>query len=126
MAKRKILVIDDEPSLCNLMKVILEETGFQVTTILNPLKAVDTAMKIKPDLIILDVVMPEMNGWELCSKLKNIRGISHIPVMFLTVSADSSDVEKGFGSGGDSYMGKPFRPQELVDRVLSILKVKSE
>lgn len=124
MVKGKILVIDDEPSLCNLMKVILEETGFQVTTVLNPLKALELVTSIKPDLVILDVVMPEMNGWEVCSKLKNTPGISHIPVMFLTVSADSSDVEKGFGSGGDSYMCKPFRPQELVDRVFRILKIK--
>ena len=119
---KKILVIDDEPELCELIKLILEDSGFTVEVLQDPNKAIRTIKEgEKPDLILLDVVMPEITGWEVCEKIKKDKEICNIPVMFLTVNADSKYVEKGFALGAKSYMCKPFQPVELLKRIMKIL-----
>jgi DNA-binding response OmpR family regulator len=124
--KQKILIVDDEPQLCNLLEVILTDSGYEVTTLQEAPQTIETIRrKGKPDLIILDVVMPEMTGWEVCDKIKEDPEMANIPVMFLTVSADSKDVEKGFTLGAESYMCKPFKPMDLVERIKTIIKRKS-
>ena len=120
--KYKILIVDDAPELCNLLTLILEDAGFIVTAIQDPNKTMDFLKKEeKPDLIILDVVMPEMSGWDLCDLIKSDPQCSDIPIMFLTVNADSKYVEKGFTLGANSYMSKPFKPMELLERVKRII-----
>ncbi|MEQ8167402.1 MAG: response regulator [Candidatus Eremiobacterota bacterium] len=124
--KEKILIVDDEPQLCSLLEVILKDSGYDVTTLQEAPKTIETIRKTgNPDLIILDVVMPEMTGWEVCDKIKENPEMANIPIMFLTVSADSKDVEKGFTLGAESYMCKPFKPMDLIERIKNIIEKKS-
>ncbi len=119
--KKKLLVIDDAPELCNLLKLILEDAGFEVSVLQEPHKTMELLKNSeKPYLIILDVVMPEMSGWDVCDLIRSDPETCNIPIMFLTVNADSKYVEKGFSIGANSYMSKPFKPVELIERVKRI------
>jgi DNA-binding NarL/FixJ family response regulator len=119
---KKLLLIDDDPNLILLVKDYLEYRGYQVMTAEHGQEALDLLKGETPDMIICDVMMPEMDGYSLVQKIRENPQINWIPVMFLSAKGQSQDRTKGLGSGADVYMVKPFEPEELVAQVEASLK----
>lgn len=116
---KKILVVDDEQSIVDILKFNLEKNGFEVVTAYAGDTGYDAAMKEKPDLILLDVMLPEMDGFEVCKK---IRLTSSVPIIMLTARTEEIDKVLGLELGADDYMTKPFGVRELVARVKANLR----
>ncbi|MCL6285787.1 response regulator transcription factor [Ruegeria sp. 2012CJ41-6] len=115
----KILVVDDDPRLRELVAITLQRAEFQVITARDGQMALTHATREAPDLIVLDVGLPELDGLEVC---RRIRARSQVPILFLTARDDEIDRVLGFELGGDDYVTKPFSPRELVARINAILK----
>jgi|TARA_B110000495_G_scaffold26779_1_gene19768 two-component system phosphate regulon response regulator PhoB len=120
-SKHSILVIDDELDLCELIEFQLQNAGFQTSALSNPLEAIGYARDFQPDLIILDVMMPELDGLRLCSMLKVDSQLKDVPILFLTARSDTDERVKGFERGADDYLTKPFDNRELIARSKAIL-----
>jgi two-component system KDP operon response regulator KdpE len=118
-AKKLILVVDDEPRMIQFIRMNLELEGYRLTQASNGLEALNKTRDELPDLVILDVMMPELDGFET---LKLLREVSSVPVIMLTVKADEEDKVKGLGLGADDYVTKPFSPRELAQRVKAVLR----
>ena len=125
----QILVVDDDPHIRELVRVFLHNEGFDVTEASDGLEALARLESVKADLVILDVMMPNMDGWELARQLSEAGGklgfaqaAGGPPLLMLTAKADTSQKIKGFGLGADDYLVKPFEPLELVARVKALLK----
>lgn len=116
---RKILVVDDEPHIVDLLRLALERERFQVEEATNGAEAVRKVRELMPDLVVLDVMMPEMDGFEA---LQEIREISTVPVIMLTVQATEPDRVRGLELGADDYLAKPFSHRELVGRIRAVLR----
>src|SRR4051794_12663108 len=114
-----ILIVDDEPKLLDLVRTILEKDGFNVIEAHNGYEAVERVRNALPDLVLLDVMMPEMDGFEA---LREIRKASNAPVIMLTVQATESDKVRGLELGADDYVAKPFDHRELVSRIKAMLR----
>jgi DNA-binding NarL/FixJ family response regulator len=112
-----VLVVDDSPDSLSLINDILEKEGISTLVALEGCQAITIAQQIKPDIILLDAVMPKMNGFETCIRLKQNRALSHIPVVFMTGLKDSENILKGLNSGGVDYITKPVNPEELIARI---------
>ena len=117
--KRLILVVDDEPRMIRFIRMNLELEGYRVTEATNGLEALDRVREDLPDLVVMDVQMPEMDGFEA---LKHIRQVSTVPVIMLTVKADEEDKVRGLELGADDYVTKPFSPRELSSRIKALLR----
>lgn len=118
-AGKRILVVDDEPRMIKFVQYNLELDGFQVISASNGLEAVEKVQMELPDLVILDVMMPKMDGFEA---LRLIRETSDVPVIMLTVKSEEEDKHLAFSAGADDYLTKPFSPRELSDRVKAVLR----
>ena len=118
-APRLILVVDDEPRMIRFIRMNLELEGYQVVEARNGLLALEQVRQCLPDLIIMDVMMPEMDGFET---LRLLREISTVPVILLTVKSDEEDRIHGLELGADDYVTKPFSPRELNSRVNAVLR----
>lgn len=116
---KTILVVDDEPHIIEALSMNLELEGYEVSTACNGFEALDKLAKEMPDLIILDVMMPEMSGLET---LEKIREVSGVPVIILSVKGEEIDKVRGLDLGADDYITKPFSPTELVSRVRSLIR----
>ncbi len=119
MRKRLVLVVDDEPPIVRLVKAKLQLDGFAVVTAAKGEDALPIVEHDRPDLVILDLMMPGMDGFET---LRHIRERSRVPVIFLTARAGDADKLRGLQSGADDYITKPFNPDELVARVTAVLR----
>jgi two-component system KDP operon response regulator KdpE len=119
MEQRKILIVDDEPGLRELVRINLEHEGFGVIQAENGVEGLNMVREAHPDLVIMDVMMPEMDGWEACQKL---REFSQVPVLMLTAKVQSQDIVTGLNSGADDYLLKPFNMDELMARVRALLR----
>lgn len=117
--KSKILVIDDDVNICELVRLYLEKEGWEVHTVYNGEKAVKVFSDIAPDIVILDIMLPGMDGWQVC---REIRKISNIPIIMLTAKGETFDKVLGLELGADDYMVKPFDAKELVARVKAVLR----
>ncbi len=117
--KPVILIIDDDTKLNELLETFLGDFGFQVLWETHPQKGLNTLKKKAPDLVILDVMLPDMNGFEVCRK---IREHAKTPVIMLTARGDVTDRIVGLELGADDYLPKPFEPRELVARIQSVLR----
>jgi two-component system KDP operon response regulator KdpE len=117
--QRRILIVDDEPGLRELVRINLEHEGYSVLQAANGVECLSIVREEQPDLVILDVMMPEMDGWETCKKL---REFTTIPVLMLTARVQSSDVVTGLDSGADDYLVKPFNMDELMARIRALLR----
>lgn len=117
----KVLVAEDEQDILELIRFTLEFNGFEVVTASNGAEAVDRARKTKPDLILLDVRMPRMTGYEACQTLKAAPDTQAIPVVFLSARGQEADVQHGLSLGATDYILKPFSPEELPGRLREIL-----
>jgi len=114
-----ILVVDDEPRMIRFIRMNLELEGYQVIEANNGMEALDQVRKHLPDLVVMDVMMPKMDGFEA---LRLLREISTVPVILLTVKSDEEDRVRGLELGADDYVTKPFSPRELVSRVNAVLR----
>jgi adenylate cyclase len=121
-----ILVVDDKPDNVRLLSTILTEQGYQVRKALNGPRAIATVQEFPPTIILLDVMMPEMNGYEVCAKLKSSPKTCSIPVIFLSALDDVSDKVKAFDVGAVDYITKPFQDKEVLARVANQLTIKSQ
>ncbi len=121
-----ILVVDDTPHNVRLLSTILTGQGYQVRKALNGQRALATVQEFPPHLILLDVMMPEMNGYEVCEHLKSSPSTSSIPVIFLSALDDASDKVKAFDVGAVDYITKPFQEKEVLARVANQLTIKSQ
>ena len=120
--QRQLLLVDDDPNLILLGKDYLEFRGFKVVTADNGKEALASLEDQKPDMIICDVMMPEMDGYSFVQKVRESSDTSWIPILFLSAKGQSQDRVKGLNTGADVYMVKPFEPEELVAQVESSLK----
>ncbi len=118
-APQLILVVDDEARMRRFIRMNLELEGYQVVEAENGIQALDQIRKYTPDLVIMDVMMPEMDGFET---LRLLREISTVPVILLTVRSDEEDITQGLNLGADDYITKPFSPRELNSRVAAVLR----
>lgn len=116
-----ILVAEDERDIRDLIQFTLTFAGHTVTTVPNGAEAVVKAQEIQPDLIIMDVRMPQMTGYEACAKIKQIDALKDIPVVFLTAKGQDEEISMGLESGATAYILKPFAPDALSQRVNEIL-----
>ncbi|PIY83951.1 MAG: DNA-binding response regulator [Candidatus Omnitrophica bacterium CG_4_10_14_0_8_um_filter_43_18] len=119
--KQTILVVDDEKELAALVSLHMKMAGFEVLTAANGEKALELSREEKPDLIILDLMLPKIDGWEVCEQLRQDAVTKDIPVIMLTARTQIEDKLKGFEAGADDYVTKPFSPRELVARVKRVL-----
>ena len=120
----RILIVDDEPDVSELLKYKLEQDGHVCQVVNNPLSFISVAREFNPNLIILDIMMPELNGLQLCKMVRSDPNMNTIPIIFLTARGEVEDRIKGLESGGDDYMAKPFNTKELLLRVGNILSRK--
>lgn len=125
MAKERILVVDDEQDILDLVKQILTEEGFEVITALNGEEGLEKVYSQAPDLMILDIVMPGMDGWEVCRKIREDPLYKHLPIIVLTVNRTKIDKIKAFNLGADEYITKPCYSKELLARVKTVLQRSS-
>ncbi len=121
--KKTVLIVDDEPNNLSLMKVTLSEDNYTLKFAKNGAKALETAAKEQPDLILLDVMMPGMDGYEVCHRLKSSSETAGIPIIFVTAMTDVKDEQYGFDIGAVDYIGKPFHPAIIRSRVKNHLNL---
>jgi two-component system alkaline phosphatase synthesis response regulator PhoP len=119
MSRDLILIVDDEENIIELGRLYLENEGYQVETANDGLEALQKFETSKPALIVLDLMLPGLNGWEVCKK---IRATSEVPIIMLTARTDDVDKIVGLELGADDYMTKPYNPRELVARVKAVLR----
>ena len=121
----KILIVDDEPINLRLLEAILIPEGYETDSAGNGKEAVDKAFSFAPDMILLDVMMPEMDGYQACRAIRENKNIPYIPIIFLTaMEIDQKDIVHGLDMGGDDYVKKPFVTIELISRIRAALRVK--
>jgi two-component system alkaline phosphatase synthesis response regulator PhoP len=118
----KLLLVDDENDILEFLSYNLKKEGYHIYTATNGKKAIKLAKEIYPHLIILDVMMPEMDGIETCEKLREISGLENSIIAFLTARSEDYSQIAGFEAGGDDYISKPIKPKVLVSRVKALLK----
>lgn len=112
--KARVLVVDDDPALAEMLTIVLRGEGFDTAVIADGARALGAVRELKPDLVLLDLMLPGMNGIDVC---RAIRAESGVPIVMLTAKSDTVDIVLGLESGADDYVVKPFKPKELVARV---------
>lgn len=122
MAKERILVVDDEHDILELIRFNLEREGLEVFTVDSGEAALAQANRIKPDVVVLDLMLPGLDGVEVCRRLKENEVTRGIPVLMLTAKAEDADIVAGLETGADDYVTKPFSPKVLVARIRTILR----
>ncbi len=120
-----ILIVDDQLKNIQVLGGILRDQGYQINVAQDGLQALENVKAMTPDLILMDVMMPEMNGYEVCQKLKADKTVNDVPVIFLTAKTETEDIVKGFEVGGVDYVIKPYVPAELLARVKTHLELKN-
>jgi DNA-binding response OmpR family regulator len=117
----KILIAEDEPDIRDLVAFTLRFAGYEVVTGVNGEEAVQLAKKELPDLILLDVRMPRMTGYEACKQIKVDPNLKDVPIVFLSAKGQEAEIQDGMDAGAEEYLLKPFAPDQLTERVRSIL-----
>lgn len=120
MAYPKVLIVDDEPNIVQLAKLYLERDNFQVTAVGDGLRALETIREGQPDLVVLDVMLPRLDGFEICRQLR--AEDNQVPIIMVTARDEDIDKILGLELGADDYLTKPFNPRELVARVRAVLR----
>ncbi len=124
MDQQKILVVDDEPDILELVQYNLEKEGFSVYTAGNGREAIEIATEVTPDLILLDVMMPEMDGMETCIEMRENSVLDRTIIAFLTARGEDYSQIAGFDAGADDYITKPIKPRVLLSRIKALLRRK--
>ncbi len=120
--KPKILIVDDEPDILEFLKFNFEQKGYKVFTAKNGMKALEKIKKFLPDIVLLDIMMPKLNGIETATMIRKLSGLNDPAVLFLTAKSDESTELKSFQAGADDFISKPVRIKTLMARVEAILK----
>ncbi|MEJ5997391.1 MtrAB system response regulator MtrA [Corynebacterium sp. H130] len=123
MTNAKILVVDDDPAISEMLTIVLQAEGFDTVAVMDGGEAVGVFQREQPDLVLLDLMLPGMNGVDIC---RAIRLESMVPIVMLTAKTDTVDVVLGLESGADDYVSKPFKPKELVARIRARLRRTDE
>ena len=118
--KKKILVVDDEDDILNFLELVLQEKGYEVMTANGGQEALTQAQMAKPDLVLLDIMMPQMDGWEVLKLLRVEDETANVPVAMLSARTDAQDRVQGLQEGAVDYIFKPFSLQDLLDKIESI------
>ena len=118
----KILLVDDEPDILEIVGYNLKNEGYSVYTACNGIEAVKSAKKITPNLILLDIMMPEMDGIEACEKIRTVKSLENTLIAFLTARNEDYSYVAGFDAGADDYITKPIKPKVLISKVKSLLR----
>jgi len=121
MSKGKILVVDDEIYIVHILDFSLGMEGYEVITALDGEQALEKLQSERPDLIVLDIMMPKLDGYEVCKAIKTNPQTRHIPVILLSAKGRNVDQKMGFDVGADDYITKPFSPRKLVERINQLL-----
>ncbi len=119
MQKEKILVVDDDKNICDLLRMYLEKEGYTVVMAHNGVDAVNTFTSEAPDLVLLDIMLPQLDGWQVC---REIRKVSEKPIIMLTAKDETFDKVLGLELGADDYVTKPFDTKEIVARIKAVLR----
>jgi two-component system, OmpR family, alkaline phosphatase synthesis response regulator PhoP len=125
MARERILIVEDEEEIRELVRYNLERQGYQVAAAASGEEAMRTVRQESPDLIVLDLMLPAMDGWEVCKQLKRDPATQAIPVVMLTAKSEESDMVTGLELGADDYIAKPFSPRILTARIRAVLRRKN-
>lgn len=122
MASEKILIIDDDIHICELLQLYLEKEGYATEVVTDGLKAVETFNSVSPDMVLLDIMLPGLDGWQIC---REIRKNSQTPIIMLTAKGETFDKVLGLELGADDYITKPFETKEVVARIKAVLRRSS-
>lgn len=125
MTHAKILIVEDEKDVLELIRYNLDKAGCLTDTALTGRQALEQALDIRPDLILLDIMLPEMDGLQVCDNLKENPATAAIPVVMLTAKSTPEDIIKGFQMRADDYITKPFSPRDLLARIQAVLHRKT-
>jgi DNA-binding response OmpR family regulator len=126
LMNKKVLVIEDDPSASQLMVYTLEPKGYQVITALDGLEGLKKARDEGPDLIILDIMLPGLDGYEVCQRLRREPETAGLPILMISAKARQDDKDTGINVGGDDYLTKPVKPSEILAKVQTLLAGKSK
>ena len=119
MTNARILIVDDDINICELLRLYLEKEGFEAHTVNDGLQAIDFFNSIQPDLVLLDIMLPGLDGWQIC---REIRKTSQTPIIMLTAKGETFDKVLGLELGADDYITKPFETKEVIARVKAVLR----
>ncbi|MDD3732544.1 MAG: response regulator [candidate division Zixibacteria bacterium] len=122
----KILVIDDEPEITDIVETFLTESGYTVEVENTAINAMEKARQFKPDVILLDIMMPDVDGYNVCQEIKKDPALTHIPVIFLTGKDRNDDMGRSFKAGGDMFIKKPFSCERLLEIVNIVIMSTSK
>ena len=122
MANERILIVDDDSNICELLRLYFEKDGFQADIVTDGLEALRAFESLKPDLVLLDIMLPGMDGWQIC---REIRKTSQTPIIMLTAKGETFDKVLGLELGADDYITKPFETKEVIARVKAVLRRSS-
>lgn len=119
MANERILIVDDDSNICELLRLYFEKDGFQADIVTDGIRALEAFESVKPDLVLLDIMLPGMDGWQIC---REIRKTSQTPIIMLTAKGETFDKVLGLELGADDYITKPFETKEVIARVKAVLR----
>ncbi|HPN29580.1 MAG TPA: response regulator [bacterium] len=122
ISKKKIVIADDDSDILELLKDYLESDNFEVFTVLNGIQLFEILKIQKADIILLDIMMNWISGYDLCRALKQSGDFKHIPIIFISAKTSDADIELGFNSGADDYVKKPFVLKNLLEKIKKLLK----
>jgi two-component system alkaline phosphatase synthesis response regulator PhoP len=126
MSKLKVLIVDDEEDILDLLEYNLQKEGYKVIKAMDGEEALRKARVEKPDMVVLDIMMPKLDGIETCRKIRAMKGMEHSYIVFLTARAEEYSELAGFEAGADDYIAKPIRPRVLLSRLKALTRRKSE
>lgn len=115
--KQKVLVVDDEPNILMSLEFLMRKNGYEVFIARNGAEAIDLVNRQQPDVLVLDIMMPEVDGYEVCRYIRQQEELKNTKVIFLSAKSKEADIEKGYAAGADLYLTKPFSTRELMQRI---------
>ena len=119
--RRKILIVDDEPNIVLSLEFLMQQSGYEVAIARDGAEALERMHSFQPDLVLLDVMMPLLNGFEVCQKIRENSAWNAVKIVMLSAKGRESEVSKGLALGADAYVTKPFSTRELVERVTGMM-----
>ena len=122
MTNERILIVDDDTNICELLRLYLEKDGFQTDIVTDGIKAIEVFNSVNPELVLLDIMLPGMDGWQIC---REIRKTSQTPIIMLTAKGETFDKVLGLELGADDYITKPFETKEVIARIKAVLRRSS-
>lgn len=122
MARERVLIVEDEPDIAGLIQFHLAREGFQVAVVGSGRDAIEAALRDQPDLLVLDIMLPDVDGLEVCRRLKRDREGRHIPILMVSARGEESEIVTGLELGAEDYVTKPFSPKVLVARAKAVLR----